>query len=316
MLEIKNLTAGYQNQTIVNDISFSVGEAEIVGIAGESGCGKSTLLKSIVDLPGTGIVVTEGKILFKEKNLLELSKREMRSIRGKDICMIFQKAESAMDPVVKIGKQFYESMRVHNKEVKRQEVYTLTKKILEQLYFEDADRILEAYPFEMSGGMNQRIALAMAMLNSPRVILADEPTSALDVTVQSQVVREMLDLRQNFGTSILIVSHNINVLSSMADKLGVMYGGQMVEFGPKDEVIRHPAHPYTKVLLEAVPQMNGKLPEGITGQPPSFQEIGGGCRFASRCAYRMEQCGRKRPKKRRSADDHWYCCHRKRENFQ
>ena len=310
MLEVKKLNAGYQKQAILRDVSISVGSKEIVGIVGESGSGKSTLLKSIISLPGSGVGITGGDIIFNGVDIIATKEKQLRKIRGKDICMIFQKPEAAMDPVVKIKDQLYETVFVHNKDADKAETTSRMNGLLTALRFDDPERVLNSYPFELSGGMNQRVALAMALLNNPKLILADEPTSALDVTVQSQVVRIMMGLTHEYDTSILIVTHNMNVVAHMVDKLGVMYGGRLVEFGTRQEVIDTPLHPYTKALLKAIPQIDGKMPVGIEGRSPAFHEIGEGCAFFERCSVCSQQCKDHFPEINKVSDTHWYYCYK------
>lgn len=267
MLEIKKLSVKYHNEDgdsgrtgcdsmAVRDASFAVEEREIVGIVGESGSGKTTLIRSIMSLLGERGAIARGEILFRGQNLSRLSEQEMRRIRGRDIGMIFQHPELSLNPVWTIKKLFYESMRVHGAVTKR-EASARGIQLLQEMSLDDAEGLLDAYPFELSGGMCQRVAIAIAMINRPQLLLADEPTSALDVTVQSQVIESMMRMREKFGTSVLIVSHNMGVIARMADKVGVMYCGQLVEWGRKDEVLRFPKHDYTKAMLKAVPRIAG-----------------------------------------------------------
>lgn len=309
LLEVKNLCAGYRKQSILRDISLSVDSREIVGIVGESGSGKSTLLKSIIALPESGVGITCGDILFDGIDIISSKEKNLRKIRGKDICMIFQKPEAAMDPVIKVKDQLWESVFVHDKRADKKEAESKMTNLLLKLKFDDPDRVLNSHPFELSGGMNQRVGLAMALINNPKLILADEPTSALDVTVQSQVVRIMIDLRDSFDTSILIVTHNMNVVAHMVDKLGVMYGGRIVEFGMRDEVINTPGHPYTQALLQAIPQMDGKMPIGIEGRSPAFHEIKENCTFYDRCDKCSDKCKSGFPEKKNISNTHWYYCY-------
>ena len=268
MLKINHLNISYQNTPAVQDLSLAVGAGQIVGIAGESGSGKSTMLRSIIGLLGNEGRITAGDILFEGRQLQRMKDRELEKIRGKDIAMIFQQPESSFDPVTTIGKQFCEAVRVHEK-VSKKEALDRGRELLEKLHFQDPERILDSYAFELSGGMCQRAAIALGMVCKPRLLLADEPTSALDVTVQSQTADVLMELRENFGTSILMVTHNMGVIAYMADYVGVMYKGRLVEWGKKEEILLEAAHPYTKALIRAIP----KFGETYEKQIPYTEEI-------------------------------------------
>lgn len=257
MLEIRNLSAMYEDTESVKHVSLSVQPGEIVGIVGESGSGKSTMLKAVLNLFHQKKVVLNGEILFHGENLLKKKPAEMRQLRGNRIAMVFQHPELSMDPLWTIGQTFYESIRVHRK-ITRAESDAAAKQLLTSLHFEHPDKILASYPFELSGGMCQRVAIAIAAANGPELMLADEPTSALDVTVQLQAIETMMEMRDTFGMAILIVSHNMGVIAKMADKVGVMRQGELVEWGTKDEVLYHPQHEYTKALIEAVPRIRSE----------------------------------------------------------
>lgn len=307
MLSIENLCISYGKLHVVQDVSMEVGAGEIVGIVGESGCGKSTTLQAILSLDPEASV-TGGKILFEGKDLTKMGKKEMQDIRGMDIAMIFQNAALSMDPMKTIGHLFYETVRVHRPEVKKEDCFREAEELMKKIRLWDTPRILESYPFELSGGMCQRIAIAAAMMNHPKLILADEPTSALDVTAQAEVVRLLRSLRDDFGTSMLVVTHNMGVVAQMADKVAVMYGGSVAEYGTVKEVINEPAHPYTKALLKAVPEMNGKVPSGIKGMPPEFGVKREGCAFAPRCENASESCQTSAPKRKILSETHWINC--------
>ena len=254
LLRYDHVEISYNGVPAVRDISFSVGEGEILGIVGESGCGKSTLIRAAMGLLGNTGLVTRGDILYKGKNLPDLSYAEVRKLNGPELGMIFQNAGSSFCPIRTVGAQLYESMTEH-KAAGRQDFDRQALELFAKLGFEDGQRILDSYPFELSGGMQQRVGIAAAMLMNPKVLFADEPTSALDVSVQKQVVEEMLLVRRNFGTSIVLVTHNIGVIGAMADKVLVMRGGEMVEYGEKEQVLRDPKEAYTKRLMSAVPRL-------------------------------------------------------------
>lgn len=273
---------------------------------GESGCGKSTLLQSVLQLPGR-VKITEGKVLFKDKNLQELSQDQLRSVRGMGIGVVFQEPGASMDPIRKIYKQFYDAVHVHDREMSKSEVRKKAELLLKSMEFTDPERILDSCPAQLSGGMNQRVAIALAMVLDPQLLLADEPTSALDVTVQAQVVSELLQLREKYGTSILFITHNMGVVAKIADKVAVMYGGQIVEYGSKKEVLYYPAHPYTRALLAAIPQMGGRLPKGIYGRKTEYLPIKS-CAFASRCPKVCDICVQSDLKKQELGNGHWTMC--------
>lgn len=261
LLELKQVSIAYGSKQIVRDVSLSAEQGEIIGIVGESGSGKTTLLRGIIGLLGRGGAVTEGQILFRGKDLVGYTAAELRQLRGQDVAMIFQHADLSLDPLWTIGDSFYESLHVHNRSVSRRQALELAAQRLEALSLRDPEIILRRYPHELSGGMCQRAAIAVSMANHPALLLADEPTSALDVTVQAQVIETMMNLRDTLGTTILIVTHNMGVVNRMADRVGVMYHGELVEWGRKEQVLHHPTHAYTRRLLAAVPKMDGTLPQ-------------------------------------------------------
>ena len=254
LLSFEHVEISYGDTPVVRDVSFSVEPGEILGLVGESGSGKSTLIKAAMGLLGTGGLVTKGDILFEGKNIPDLPEKELRKIRGAGIGMIFQDAGASLCPIRTIGEQICESMSAHftiSKAEAREKAYAL----FERLHFRDSRRIWDSYPFELSGGMNQRAGIAMAMLMGPAVLLADEPTSALDVVIQKQVVLEMKQLRDLFSTAIILVTHDIGVVSAMADRVLVLKEGQMMEYGPARQVLESPRNNYTKKLLAAVPKL-------------------------------------------------------------
>lgn len=309
ILDIEKLNVSYHGTSILQNINMKVEKGEILGIVGESGSGKSTLLKAIIGLLGDNGRVESGRVSFEEVDLLRISKKELRNIRGTQLGMVFQNPGMSFNPIRKIGTQFLEALKNHGKIDKTQ----ATKQILDmfaRLDLRDGKRILNSYPFELSGGMNQRIAIALAMIMNPQLLLADEPTSALDVTVQAQCVKEMMDLRDHFGTTIIIVTHNMGVVSHMADKVAVMYAGNMVEYGSKKDVLNQPKHPYTKALIASIPQIGGAIPKGIQGQPPAFGEVFAGCSFSPRCNLCNDICIHEKPVMHNCGNGHTVFCHK------
>ena len=254
LLRYENVTIAYNGNPVVHDVSFSLREGEILGIVGESGSGKSTLLKAAMGLLGPGGVVARGDIWYKGKNLPDLAEEELRRLSGPDLAMIFQHAGASFCPIRTVGAQLYEAVSAHE-EISEAVFREKAAALLQKLRFDDAARILESYPFELSGGMMQRVGIAAAMLLNPSVLLADEPTSALDVSVQKQAVEEMLLICELCHTSIIIVTHNIGVVRAMADRVVVMKDGRVVESGEMQDVLEHPSQEYTRKLMAAVPRL-------------------------------------------------------------
>lgn len=254
LLEYKNVEISFGGNAVVHDVSFSLHSGEILGLVGESGSGKSTLIKAVMGLLGNNGMVTRGDIWFEGKNLPDLSEKEMRLIRGAKIGMIFQDAGASLCPIRTIGEQIVESMAAHKK-VSVAEAKEAALDLFDKIGFRDGERVWNSYPFELSGGMNQRVGIAISMLLNPSILLADEPTSALDVAVQRQVVQEMLRVRKIFGTAIIMVTHDISVVSAMADTVLVLKDGDRMEYGKAQDVLGSPRNAYTKQLLAAVPRL-------------------------------------------------------------
>lgn len=260
MLEVVDLSVAYEEEPVVSHVSFSVGENETVCIVGESGSGKSTILKAIIGLLNTDSELISGQIFFDGMALHSLTGEEFRKIRGQQIAMIYQNAGRSLDPVVKVGKQFYEALCTKGK-ISRRKSDERAISCMNRLSLKNPEKILKSYPTMLSGGMNQRVAIALAMVMEPRLILADEPTSAQDVTVQVEVVEALKQLKESTKASLLLVSHSMGVVARIADKVGVMYAGHLVEWGTRKQVLEAPVHPYTKMLMSAVLKMNGSAPK-------------------------------------------------------
>ena len=254
LLKYDHVDISYLGQPAIRDVSFSLGPGEILGIVGESGSGKSTLIKAAMGLLGCEGQVTRGDIWFKGKNLPELPPKELRKLCGPELGYIFQSSGSAFCPIRTVGAQLYETMKEHGK-ISKADFEAKALELLSKLGFDDGKRILASYPFELSGGMQQRVGIAAAMLLNPCILLADEPTSALDVTIQKQVVEEMRMVRDTFGTAIVLVAHNLGVIGAMADNVLVLKDGVCVEYGKTQEVLSNPQADYTKALLAAVPRL-------------------------------------------------------------
>ena len=254
LLDYQHVEISFNGNPVVHDVSFQLHPGEILGLVGESGSGKSTIIKAAMGLLGSSGMVTKGDIWFEGKNLPDLSDKEMRKICGEKIGMIFQDCGASLSPIRTIGEQIVESMAAHRK-VDVAEAKRTAMELFEKLRFKDGERVWNSYPFELSGGMNQRAGIAIAMLMNPSVLMADEPTSALDVAVQRQVVEEMLHVREAFGTAIIIVTHDIGVVSAMADSIIVLQNGNIMEYGKAKDVLENPQDPYTQKLLSAVPRL-------------------------------------------------------------
>lgn len=307
LLAVQNLHVGYTCD-IVRNINFDLKAGEILAIVGESGSGKSTLLKALIGrYPGAG-VVSKGSIFYREKDIVKMTKKELSKIRGVDISMIFQSPGATLNPVRQIGSQFIETICFHTG-LTRGEAYGKAANIMKKLSLHDPDRIMKGYAFQLSGGMKQRVSIAMALAMRPNILLADEPTSALDATVQKAVVKELMKLHNELGMAIVIVTHNITLSSYMADRIAVMYAGEIVEIGGKSSVINNPLHPYTQALINSIPDINGKKKlTGIEGRRVEWTTIFPGCSFANRCPKKSELCLKKRPELVRIHPDHSYAC--------
>lgn len=257
MLKLDNVTISYKNVPTVQNFNLDMKEGQIVSLVGESGSGKTTVIRAVLGLLAGGGKVTEGSITFEGEDLLSYTPEQWRKLRGSDISMIFQDSGAMMNPTRKVGKVFTEYILTHEK-ISKKEAWSKGIAMLERMRLPSPDNIMESYPFQLSGGMRQRVGIAMGMTYQPKLLLADEPTSALDVTTQAQIVREMMELRDTFGTSIIIVTHNIGVAAYMADKMIVMKQGKVVDSGDREEILHNPKSDYTKNLLLAVPSLKGE----------------------------------------------------------
>ena len=294
-ISIENLTTHYDTSKgkvhALEDVSFSLQKGESVGIAGESACGKSTLGLSLIRMISNGKIVS-GKIIFDGKSFLDIPDSEFdKKHRWKDITMVFQGAMNSLDPVFTIKEQFIEILKEHGFK------NDFEKTISDSLLSVNLDnKILQKYPHELSGGMKQRVIIAMALLLKPKFVIADEPTTALDVLIQAQIINLYKKLKKD-GMTIMLISHDLAVLSEVAEKIGIMYGGKMVEFGSSSEIFENPKHPYTIGLLESIPRLHGdKKPKFIKGTPPDLVNIREGCRFIDRCPEAMDKCKQTPPK--------------------
>ena len=302
LLEVLNLkTYFYTSQGVVkavDGVSYEVKAGETVALVGESGCGKTVSALSVMRLVAAPAGrIEDGQILFKGQDLLKLDEESMRRTRGREIAMVFQEPMTSLNPVLSISRQLTETLEIHLGMTSSQAVRRSVE-LLEMVGISDAERRLSQYPHQFSGGMRQRIMIAIALSCNPKLILADEPTTALDVTIQAQILELMKDLSRRFGVAMLIITHNLGVVARYADRVNVMYAGKMIEQGTAREVYANPRHPYTLGLLRSVPRLDeprkSKL-KPIDGQPPDLTQLPAGCSFAPRCAFKIDRCTREIP---------------------
>jgi oligopeptide/dipeptide ABC transporter ATP-binding protein len=314
LLEVKHLQTSFRKNKsqidITRDINFTIKPGETVGIVGESGSGKSVTALSVMGLLPKNGVVSEGSIVFDGKNLLELTEKEMEKIRGREVSMIFQDTMSALNPVFTIGHQLVEAIRIH-REVTKQEAYHMGIKLLKRVGLSRPEKIMKEYSFMLSGGMRQRAMIAMALSCNPKLLIADEPTTALDVTIQAQIVGLLKELREEYQMSILLITHDMGLIAEMADKVMVMYAGEIVEETNVFKLFDDPKHPYTKALLESIPKVTDfedrKL-TGIPGMVPDNYQIIAGCRFRDRCPLAFDQCNLHHPELNNLGEEHKVRC--------
>ncbi|MGI9422477.1 MAG: ABC transporter ATP-binding protein [Hyphomicrobiaceae bacterium] len=318
LLEIENLQTHFFTSAgvvkAVDGITYDVAPGETVAVVGESGCGKSvsamSILRLIPDPPGK---VVGGNIRFDDKDLLSLSDAEMRDIRGRDIGMIFQEPMTSLNPVLSIERQLTETLE-HHLGSNKQEANARALELLGLVGISEPERRLKQYPHHLSGGMRQRVMIAMALACNPKLIIADEPTTALDVTIQAQILELMKNLTRELGVAMIIITHNLGVVARYADRVNVMYAGRIVESGTAQEIYHNPKHPYTLALLRSVPRMDqprGAKLQPVEGQPPDLTKLDGGCSFRPRCSFATSQCGDSRPDLEEVAPAHISACFEK-----
>ncbi|HZR66186.1 MAG TPA: ABC transporter ATP-binding protein [Terriglobales bacterium] len=317
LLELKNLSVEFPASPrpllAVRDISFAIGKGEVLGLVGESGSGKSVTSLAIMRLlPPQAIV--RGEVRFASnnapQNLLSLSPEQMRLLRGSRISMIFQEPMTALNPVMRVGEQVAEAVRAHNRISKRESLERAIES-LREVAIPDPERRARDYPHQLSGGMRQRVMIAMAIVNRPELLIADEPTTALDVTIQAQILDLLADLRQKFGLTMLFISHDLAVVSKVADRVAVMYAGSLIELGSKEDIFRAPAHPYTRGLLKAAPTLKTERDHPlrtIEGTVPSLQSVPAGCAFEPRCELSIAACAASLPALAEISPGHWARC--------
>ena len=296
MLQVRGLKVSFRSEhglvRAVDNVSFDVGEREILGVVGESGSGKTISLLSVMGLINDPNAVIEGSIVYKGRELLGLPQRELRHVRGKEIAMIFQDPMTALTPVYTIGWQIAEQVLTHNA-VSKRAARDRAVELLTAVGIPNPEVSVDRYPHQLSGGMRQRAVIAMALSCNPSLLIADEPTTALDVTVQAQILELIQKLRRDFGSAVVLITHDMGVVAEVADRVQVMYAGRIVERGAKRDLFKAPRHPYTWGLLDSIPPLDGPRPrrlKSIAGMPPSLLDLPTGCAFGPRCRYRFDKC--------------------------
>lgn len=314
LLDIVDLHAYfYANYGVVKAVdgaNLTINVNETLGLVGESGCGKSTIALSVLRLLSKSGKIVSGKILFEGRNLLDIPEQEMREVRGRDISMIFQDPMVSLNPVFTILDQVSEPIRLHQK-VEEKEIPNKAIDILRKVRIADAETVARSYPHQLSGGMRQRVMIAIAVSCNPRLLIADEPTTSLDVTIQAQILDLMRTLKKEFKSSILLITHDLGVIFEMADKVAVMYAGRVVEYSDVTTILTDPKHPYTEALLKSFPSIGRKAERlsVILGRVPSLYNLPLGCRFRPRCPRRKASCSKKDPELVEFEPGHFVACH-------
>jgi peptide/nickel transport system ATP-binding protein len=316
LLEIKDLYVRFKvyggTLNVIDGVNFRIDAGEKVGLVGETGCGKTTTMKAILRiLPMPPAEIPGGEIFFKTQDLLKMGGRQIRQVRGSGISMIFQDPTAALNPVFKIGDQLTEIIKqsADGRRLSRSEINQRAIAPLREVGLADPERLLDSYPSQLSGGMRQRVCIGMALSTNPELLIADEPGTALDVTIQDQVLRLLHDLVEKKNTSVILITHSLGIVRQMADRVYVMYAGNMVEMAVTRKLFANPLHPYTQGLMEAVPKLTGGgIATGIPGRIPQYLDPPQGCRFHPRCPYVMDICRRKKPPYFGAEADHDVAC--------
>ncbi len=315
VLKVNELCVQFQTSaglvTAINNLSFELKQQETLCLVGESGSGKSVTALTVMGLlPKPAGIVSHGTIELEGQNLLSYSEAQMQRVRGNKVSMIFQEPMTTLNPVYKVGDQICEALLRHRKMTKK-EAMEYAGELLNKVRIADAKRRLKQYPHELSGGLRQRVMISMALACNPKILIADEPTTALDVTVQAQVLRLLEELKEEFKMSVIFITHDLGVVSEIADRIIVMYGGMKMEEGPTDALFSHPVHPYTKGLINCTPKMEGeerRLPT-IPGMVPSLAKMPKGCHFCNRCTLAKERCMETPPKMTEYEPHHYVACY-------
>lgn len=315
LLEIKDLSISFKTSAaplrVVNRINFGIGEAEVFGLVGESGCGKSLTALAIMGLLSENSFA-EGAIEFRDRNLLTLDKESMRRLRGKEISMIFQEPMTSLNPVLTIGYQIAEVLAAHM-DLSRRDASSAAVELLRTVKIPSPEMRIKDYPHQMSGGMRQRVMIAMAIACNPSLIIADEPTTALDVTIQAQILELLRKLKEERRMSLLLITHDLGIVSENADRVAVMYAGRLVEVADVKEIFSNPRHPYTIGLLESIPRERGVLLKPIRGFVPRPDELPDGCKFSDRCGFVRPVCSSQEPGLEQVSEGHFVRCVRLKE---
>jgi len=314
LLEIKNLKIAFNIDKYcleaVHGINISLEEGEAIGIVGESGCGKSITASSIMRLLPSNSTITSGEIIYNNKNILKLPDKELRKIRGKQIALIPQDPMTSLNPLYTVGEQILEAVELHSG-YKGQKAKEIVMQALKDVQIPDAENKYNAHPHQLSGGMRQRVIIAMALSCNSKLLIADEPTTALDVTVQAQILSLIKNIQKERNLSLILISHDLGVVFNVCDKVMVMYSGSIVEQATTDELFKNPKHPYTKALLSAISQNTTQHTDILKGQPPAITDIINGCKFHPRCKYKTDICSEKIPNLERIEDNHKVSCFNK-----
>ena len=315
ILQIENLKTSFMTSNgevqAVRGVSFSVGKGEIVGLVGESGSGKSVTSMSILKLLADTARIKEGKILFEGEDLTQYSKAQMRKIRGGKISMIFQEPMSSLNPLIPVGKQVAEMIREHHPEKSKEDIKKEVLELFSRVRIPEPEKRYKSFPHEFSGGMRQRVMIAMALANRPELLIADEPTTALDVTIQDQILKQLRELKKEYGTSIIFITHDLGVVAELCDRVVVLYGGLVMEEASIFDIFEHPSHPYTLGLLASIPALDqdkNKRLLPIPGSPPDMTKPPVGCPFAPRCPYARVICGSELPQMTEVSEGHHSRC--------
>jgi len=314
LLTVRNLsTYFYMEEGVVaavDDVSFDLKSEEVLGIVGETGSGKSVTVKSIMRLIKPPGKIVSGEIIYKDRDLLKINEREMHKIRGKEIGMVFQDPMTSLNPLYTIGNQLMETIMQHQ-QVSKEEAFKRAVEMLKMVQIPEAEKRMNSYPFEFSGGMRQRVVIAIALSCNPSVLIADEPTTALDVTIQAQILELMKQLQSELKSALIFITHDLGVIASMASRIMVMYGGKQMEIGTSDDIFYSPMHPYTNMLLKSVPRVDKKLDrlEPIPGQPPRMIDVPKVCPFLPRCPRSVDKCNKDLPELEMISEGHYVRCY-------
>jgi len=313
ILSVENLTVDFYTYEgvlhVLDDVNFQIRRGEIFGLVGESGCGKSVTSRLIMGLIASNANIKSGRILFDGRDILKMPEDELNKIRGREISMIFQNPIGSLNPVFKVKEQMANVIMNHQG-VDKDTAIDKALKLLKLVNMPDPERVLESYPFELSGGMAQRVMIAMAISSKPKLLIADEPTTALDVTIQAQILKLIKELQEKLGMSVLFITHDLGVVAQLCDRIGVMYAGSVIAYGSTSEILKNPKHPYTMGLMGAIPrpEYKGKPLPSIKGSVPNYLDPPSGCRFHPRCSYAMDICSKKKPKMVAVGENHHVAC--------